>query len=62
MIAGGAMGQKLADIFSINRSGTSAIFAFLFLFISFFVIKFKGNQLSEKEKYKPKITRIIRSA
>jgi len=62
MIAGGAIGQKLADIFSMNQSATSAVFAFLFLFISFFIIKFKGNKLSEKEKYKPKITRIIRTS
>jgi len=59
MISGALIGHKLATIVSGNRSGFSAVFGFLFLFLAFVIIKFTGDKLTKKEKYQPKIIRIL---
>jgi len=59
MILGAAIGHKLAPIVSVNRSGFSAVFGFIFLFFSFVIIKYAGDKLAKKDKYRPKIIRIL---
>ncbi len=59
MILGAVIGHKLATIVSWNRSGFSAVFGFLFLFFAFVIVKFTGDKLTKKDKYHPKIIRIL---
>lgn len=62
MIAGAAMGLRMAPDMGLDPSVGSAVAGFLFFFASIFFVKYKGNQLAERDDYKPRITRIIRSA
>jgi sigma-E factor negative regulatory protein RseC len=59
MIVGAVVGQKTAQSVQVNPSALSAVFAFLFLFLSFFVIRKTGNRLAMKNSYKPKVIRIL---
>jgi|TARA_B100000315_G_scaffold98904_2_gene90878 sigma-E factor negative regulatory protein RseC len=59
MILGAVIGHKLATIVSGNQSGFSAVFGFLFLFLAFVIVKFTGDKLTKKDKYQPKIIRIL---
>lgn len=59
MIAGAVVGQKAAQSVQVNPSALSAVFAFLFLFLSFFVIRKTGNRLATKNSYKPRVIRIL---
>jgi len=60
MISGAVAGQKFAYRFSFNESVLSAIVGFAAFFLSFFIIKYKGNQLAQKDEYRPRITRVIK--
>jgi len=59
MITGAIIGHKIAPFFNFDRSLLSAVCGFLFLFLSFVFIKSKGSKLSKKNKYKPKIIKIL---
>ncbi len=60
MIIGAIIGQKVALSIQFNPSAMSAVFAFLFLFLSFLVVRKTGNRLATKESYKPKVIRILK--
>jgi len=59
MLAGALIGHKIAPFFNLDRSVFSAVCGFLFFFLAFFFIKSKGNKLSKKNQYRPKIIKII---
>lgn len=61
MIAGAVIGQKTGPVFDIDPSLFSAIVGFLFFFISFWFVKSRGNSMAQKNEYKPKIIRILKS-
>lgn len=60
MFAGAILGIKFAAFFSFSETTSSAIFGFLFFFLSVFFVKIKGNKLAKKNAYRPRITRILR--
>lgn len=60
MIIGAIIGQKIALSIQFNPSAVSAVFAFLFLFLSFLVVRKTGSRLATKESYKPKVIRILK--
>jgi sigma-E factor negative regulatory protein RseC len=62
MIIGAVTGQNIARHYNLDASAVSAIFGFLFLIPSFLFIRSRGKKLAEKNRYKPKITRIIKPA
>jgi sigma-E factor negative regulatory protein RseC len=59
MIAGAFVGQNLAPNFNVDSSFMSAIFGFLFFGITILFVRSKGNKLSKKDEYRPKIIRVI---
>ncbi|MEA3417521.1 MAG: SoxR reducing system RseC family protein [Thermodesulfobacteriota bacterium] len=59
LILGVVIGDKIAPIFNYDRSIFSIAVGFLFLFAAFFFVKAKGNKMSKKNEYKPKIIRIL---
>ena len=60
MIAGAVIGQQGASSFNLNASAMSAVTSFLFLFLSFLAVRKTGNRLAAKDRYKPKVIRILR--
>ena len=60
LILGVIIGDKIAQIFNYDQSIFSMFVGFLFLFAAFFFVKAKGKDLSKKDAYKPKITRILK--
>jgi len=61
MLIGAILGHWLALIFGVNTSLLSASSGFLCLILSFMVIRIKANRLGEREAYKPKVIRVIKS-
>jgi sigma-E factor negative regulatory protein RseC len=59
MIAGAFVGQNLAPNYNVDPSFMSAIFGFLFFGITILFVRSKGNKLSKKDEYRPKIIRVI---
>ena len=62
MFVGAVTGQNIARYYNLDASAVSAMFGFLFLIPSFLFIRSKGKKLGEQDRYKPKITRIIKPA
>lgn len=60
MISGAFFGQELAHSYSLNESFVSALAGFAALFLSFLLVKYKGNRLAAKDEYRVKIIRIKR--
>ena len=60
LILGVVIGDKIARIFNYDQSIFSIVVGFLFLFAAFFFVKAKGNKMSKKDEYKPKIIRILK--
>jgi sigma-E factor negative regulatory protein RseC len=60
LILGVIIGDKIALIFNYDRSIFSMLAGFLFLFAAFFFVKTKGNKMSKKDEYKPKIIKILK--
>ena len=60
LILGVVIGDKIARIFNYDQSIFSIVVGFLFLFAAFFFVKTKGNKMSKKDEYKPKIIRILK--
>ena len=58
MMMGAAIGEKMAVIYHLDFTATSAILGFLFLFLSFLPLRWLGARLAKKEQYRPKIIRI----
>jgi sigma-E factor negative regulatory protein RseC len=60
MILSAAIGFKAAPIFEFNASGFSAFCGFAGLFLAFRFVKSKGNQLAQKNEYRPHIIRVLK--
>ncbi|MEA3279192.1 MAG: SoxR reducing system RseC family protein [Thermodesulfobacteriota bacterium] len=60
LILGVVIGDKIARIFNYDQTIFSIVAGFLFLFAAFFFVKAKGNKMSKKDEYKPKIIRILK--
>ena len=59
LIIGAVMGQEAAAYLDFNPSGLAAVTGFSFFFIALLIIKFKANQLAQKNEYRPKIIKIV---
>ncbi len=59
MMAGGFLGQGIASYLGWNSAASSIVTAFGFLGLSFVFVRAKGNRMSRKEIYQPKIIRIL---
>ena len=62
LILGAVIGQTAAPFFSLNPSASSIVVGFLFVFLSLWFIKKKGNLLSKQNQYRPKVIRILTHA
>jgi len=60
MLAGAIIGQKAGPLLNIDPSAFSAVVGFSFFFISIWFVKSRGNRMATKNKYKPKIIRILK--
>ncbi len=60
LILGVVIGDKIALIFNYDQSMFSIVAGFLFLVAAFFFVKAKGNKMSKKDEYKPKIIKILK--
>ncbi|MDO9567087.1 MAG: SoxR reducing system RseC family protein [Candidatus Desulfaltia sp.] len=60
LILGVIIGNKIALIFHYDQSISAILVGFLFLFAAFFFVKIKGNKMSKKDQYRPKIIRILK--
>jgi sigma-E factor negative regulatory protein RseC len=60
LLVGAVIGNNYAHAFQMNSSLLSAIIGFLFFGGSVFFVRSKGNQMSKKDEYQPKIVRILR--
>ena len=60
MIVGAVIGQEIATYFNINPSALSAFLGFSFFFAAFLVVKSTTNKLAKKNKYQPKIVKILK--
>lgn len=59
MLAGAALGHWLSLKYQLNPSLGSATAGFLCLILSFLLVKMRGDRLARKDKYKPRILRIL---
>lgn len=57
LIIGALIGDTLAPVLEMNKSGLSMGFGFLFFAIAFLIIRKKQAGMSGKEKYKPFLVR-----
>ena len=60
MIIGAIIGQELALFYHYDGSAFSAVVGFLFFFLAFLFIKLWENKIAKKNKYQPRIIRIIK--
>ena len=60
MIIGAIIGHGTAPLFHFDASTFSAVIGFLFFSLAVMFVKLKGNKLAEKDRYKPRITRILK--
>jgi sigma-E factor negative regulatory protein RseC len=60
LITGSIAGMMIAPLFDIDEQTLSAIIGISCLLGSFVIIKTRGNKMSQKDEYKPKIIRILR--
>lgn len=60
MLAGAVSGQQLAPAFGLDPMLFSVILGIAFFILAFFFIRFKGNRMSKKDAYRPKVTRILK--
>ena len=60
MIAGAFIGQKMAPLFSFDPSILSAISAFSFFGLTVIFVRSMANKLAKKDKYQPKVIKIIK--
>ncbi|MFO7965046.1 MAG: SoxR reducing system RseC family protein [Desulfobacterales bacterium] len=60
MIFGAMIGEKLAPRFLMDPSVLSAVLAFSFFFVSVWVVKKTGNEMGNKEEYRPRIIRVLK--
>ena len=60
MLLGAALGHWYSLKNDMNPSAIAAVTGFLFLILSFFLVRSRANKLAENEHYKPKIIKILR--
>ncbi|HPA13884.1 MAG TPA: SoxR reducing system RseC family protein [Desulfobacterales bacterium] len=60
MILGAVIGQNISSFFYFGEIPSSLIFGFSFFIIAVLFVKNKGNKLTQKSEYRPKIIKIIR--
>ena len=60
LLAGAVSGQQLAPTFGLNPTAFSVILGITFFILAFFFIRFKGDRMSKKDAYRPKVTRILK--
>ncbi|MBW1814917.1 MAG: SoxR reducing system RseC family protein [Deltaproteobacteria bacterium] len=60
LISGAIAGMILAPLFSVDEQALSVIIGFSCFLGSVFIVRAKGNKMSQKDEYKPKIIRILR--
>ena len=59
LIVGAAIGQEMAPMTGLNASAASPLAGLLFFFLTFLIIRRKGNQLAKQNQYRPKVIRIV---
>ncbi len=59
LIVGAAVGHAAAPYLALDPSATSIVLGFLLVFLSFLIIRKKGNRLAAREEYHPKVIRIL---
>ncbi|MBF0451642.1 MAG: SoxR reducing system RseC family protein [Candidatus Magnetomorum sp.] len=59
MIIGGISGQELAKYYQMDETGFSVLFSLLFFGLTLMIIRFYSNTMAKKNKYKPRLTRIV---
>jgi len=59
MVIGAVIGQQSAYLFGFDPSLFSAVWGFAFLAVSFFFVRLIGKKLSQDERYRPKIIRVL---
>lgn len=62
MIAGAAAGQEIAPSWGLNISLLSAVMGFGAFFLAFLIIRFMGDKMSEKDKYRAKVIKVRKLA
>ena len=60
LIGGAIAGMILAPLFNVDEQALSVIISFSCFLGSVFIIRVRGNKMSQKDEYKPKIIRILR--
>jgi sigma-E factor negative regulatory protein RseC len=61
LVGGAVSGMLLAPMFGVDEEAFSAIIAFACFLGSIIVIRVRGRKMSQKDEYKPKIIRVVRS-
>ena len=59
LLLGAVIGQETASYFGFNASGFSAVAGFSFFGAALLMVRIKANQLAKKNKYRPKIIKIL---
>jgi sigma-E factor negative regulatory protein RseC len=59
LMVGAIIGDKMAPIFNFDVSTFSLITGLLFFGLAIMLVKSKGNKMAKKDKYRPKIIRIL---
>ncbi len=60
LLAGALLGQAAAPFLDLNATALSIVSAFSFFLLAFLLVRSKGNQMAQKDKYRPKIIRILK--
>ena len=59
MLAGAVVGQQISGFLRWNPSGTSALLGLLSFLLAFCIIRIKGNRMARRDKYRPRIIKIL---
>ena len=60
MLAGAALGLKVASLASLNTSAGAALCSLAAFGVAMVYMRRKGNRLAQQTSYQPKITRVVR--
>jgi sigma-E factor negative regulatory protein RseC len=61
LILGAICGNQMAPRYGYDPSLFSALVAFVFLALSFLIVRYGGARMSKNSAYRPRITRVLRS-
>jgi sigma-E factor negative regulatory protein RseC len=62
LLAGALVGNAAGERLGLNPSALSAAVGFSLFFASFFMVKARSNRMAQKDAYRPKVVRIIKTA